>query len=593
MTANSDLLIKNLVGQEVVRYPGSIRGRDMEIDNVEDCTIYILDHISVIYINRVRNCKIFMGPVSGSVLLWECRNSSLSIASRQFRTKDCSDLKLFVYCMSNPSIEHSNNMEFAPFNLAYPNQNQHFAQANLDLKVNKWCNVFDFNASGAADKNWKIMDPSEFVENKLELEGYPPAINPVAIDPDFLRKLQEKSRKEIKAAGVPTRVEVDIAKSSKETEIPRKEMGTVGLAIPNIKIDKPDSHAKFGVDMSLRYDKTNSSIESKVEESKFNKEKGEASFAVDRSARIDRPNISIESKVEESKFNKEKGEAKFVFDRSSKIDRPNISIESKVEESKLNIERREIPPPSSTRSNYEADKLNFTSGTFRQGSFQPNASALQVAQDDRRALPFNSPKNQSQLPSKRDMQIELSTTINVKEASPQSNESNKQPESSRSSKLKKVPHEGDVLEFYYHEKSGFLNDYSKITKFPIDIIQQTVSVLNHIVKPYDEYLRMLLTCSIFALLSVLYLLLLIVILRFMEEWHTAAYGILVALLLLGLILVEVYIIVLYVKTYSEATAKLKVFTDSENEAYYKQNGARLAVSLNLVRIELASNNLNQ
>lgn len=590
MTANSDLLIKNLVGQEVVRYPGSIRGRDMEIDNIEDCTIYILDHVSVIYINRVRNCKIFIGPISGSVLLWECRNSSLSIASRQFRTKDCSDLKLFVYCMSQPSIEHSHNMEFAPFNLAYPNQNQHFAQANLDLKQNMWCNVYDFNATGAADKNWKIMDPSEFVENKLELEGYPPAINPVTIDPDFLRKLQEKSRKEIKAAELPARMEVDMAKSAKETDIQSKG---VGLAIPNIKIEKADSEATFGVDMSLKFDKTNIYIDSKYEESKFNKDRGEATFAVDRSAKIDRPNISTESKFEESKFNKDRGETKFAFDRSSKVDRPNISIDSKLEESKLNIERRDIPPPSSTRSNYEVDKLNFTSGTFRQGSFQPNSSALQVAQDERRALPFNSPKNQSQSPPKRDNQIELSASISVKEASANTNESVKQPDSTRSNKLKKVPHEGDVLEFYYHEKSGFLNDYSKITKFPVDIIQQTVSGLNQIVKPYDEYLRMLITCSIFALLSGLYLLLLIVILRFIEEWHTPAYGILVAFLLLGLVLVEVYIIIRYVKTYREAATKLNAFSDSENEAYYKQIGAKLEVSLNLVRIELASNNLNQ
>jgi Tubulin binding cofactor C len=45
--------------------------------------------------------------------------NSFTVACRQLRTRDCHDCTFHLYVKTEPIIETSHNMKFAPFNAAY------------------------------------------------------------------------------------------------------------------------------------------------------------------------------------------------------------------------------------------------------------------------------------------------------------------------------------------------------------------------------------------------------------------------------------------------------------------------------------------
>jgi protein XRP2 len=63
------------------------------------------------------NCRIFIGPVDGSVFIRDSKDCTCSIAARQLRTRDCKDLHISLYCATQPSIETSTNIVFRCVNI--------------------------------------------------------------------------------------------------------------------------------------------------------------------------------------------------------------------------------------------------------------------------------------------------------------------------------------------------------------------------------------------------------------------------------------------------------------------------------------------
>jgi hypothetical protein len=99
---------KDLQGQVLLREAASRQGdmADFSLSNLTDCTVYICAplrairyasssspffHSSALTCLRVRrmynlkSCSVFVGPVAGSALLYDCQGCSFSIASQQVR----------------------------------------------------------------------------------------------------------------------------------------------------------------------------------------------------------------------------------------------------------------------------------------------------------------------------------------------------------------------------------------------------------------------------------------------------------------------------------------------------------------------------
>lgn len=142
----ADYIFKGRSEEVLVKTPGSIRGNGFVLDTLKDCEVYILDHTTQVQVDDCINCKIFIGPCDGSVFIRDCKDCTLNVATRQLRTRDCANLKIGLYCATQPSIETSTCVEFSCWRGAYPGLTQHFGAAKLDPSKNTWMQVYDFNS---------------------------------------------------------------------------------------------------------------------------------------------------------------------------------------------------------------------------------------------------------------------------------------------------------------------------------------------------------------------------------------------------------------------------------------------------------------
>ena len=73
----------------------------------------------------------------------------LSLATKQFRARDCSDCIVSLYSVTEPVIETSRDLSFYPYSAWFPAQQDMFVRAGLDATVNHYANVFDFSANAS------------------------------------------------------------------------------------------------------------------------------------------------------------------------------------------------------------------------------------------------------------------------------------------------------------------------------------------------------------------------------------------------------------------------------------------------------------
>jgi hypothetical protein len=109
----------------VVRLPGSIAQKDVMISRAMGTTFHLCDRIGALRIDHVANCRIYVGAVAGSVHLEDATDCVLVLASRQIRIHAAHRCDFYLHVQSNPIIEHSDTLRFAPYNLSYPEQASH------------------------------------------------------------------------------------------------------------------------------------------------------------------------------------------------------------------------------------------------------------------------------------------------------------------------------------------------------------------------------------------------------------------------------------------------------------------------------------
>lgn len=198
------LSFQNLSKGVHVKERGSIKGQPFKIYNVKDCTLVVPDHCDQVIIEHCSNSRIFIGVSSGSIFLRNCHDCTFTAACKQLRTRDCSNCTLNLYCPTEPAIESSIGMKFAPFNGAYPGHKEDMAFAKLPLTANLWYAIYDFSMMDHGNSNhhfeilpkdqwgevWAPMGPADLV---IDREGKDTNISdamvpnenaPVAVSPD-------------------------------------------------------------------------------------------------------------------------------------------------------------------------------------------------------------------------------------------------------------------------------------------------------------------------------------------------------------------------------------------------------------------------
>mmetsp|Transcript_10677 Transcript_10677/g.24326 ORF Transcript_10677/g.24326 Transcript_10677/m.24326 type:complete len:348 (-) Transcript_10677:89-1132(-) len=155
-----DFIFSKRRGETLIKEDGTIMGQQFNVEECEDCDIFLLDTIATIFIDECKGCRIFVGPVESSVFLRNCSSCDVVIACQQFRSRDCSDCRCALLCTTEPIIETSQNMRFACFDFFYFSLREQLERAKIKVWNNKWWQVHDFNKN--PDKpNWDLLPQAE------------------------------------------------------------------------------------------------------------------------------------------------------------------------------------------------------------------------------------------------------------------------------------------------------------------------------------------------------------------------------------------------------------------------------------------------
>lgn len=143
--------------------------QDLELINLENCTIHLLGNPSTTHISNASGCTILSGPISTSVFVENCKECVFVIACQQLRIHATTNCKFYIHVTSKAIIEDSSNVEFAPYNLKYKGITKDFESSGLKVSVNNWNLIDDFNwlAIDVVSPNWKVIGEDDRVQSWL------------------------------------------------------------------------------------------------------------------------------------------------------------------------------------------------------------------------------------------------------------------------------------------------------------------------------------------------------------------------------------------------------------------------------------------
>ncbi|CAK0880503.1 unnamed protein product [Prorocentrum cordatum] len=147
----------------LVRKPGAFGGMsgvDFQVEECSGCTILICDRTDQVYLDELVDCIVLVGPCNSSIFARNCRGCTFWLACRQLRTRDCASCTFHLHSHTEPVIESSSDLSFAPFAAEYPGLSAQFKQVGFVASRNLWTAIFDF--TGRADgANWRILPLDE------------------------------------------------------------------------------------------------------------------------------------------------------------------------------------------------------------------------------------------------------------------------------------------------------------------------------------------------------------------------------------------------------------------------------------------------
>ncbi|XP_039250874.1 protein XRP2-like [Styela clava] len=162
-----DFALDGLQDKTVVRLPGSIDGQQFIIQNCTNCKIFLLDYTATVTIDKCIDCQIVLGPIKGSLFFRNCKNCKCLCACQQFRTRDCSRMDIFLFCMTQPIIEASNRMKFGCYQLSHAGLEKQFADAGLEIMNNTWNSIYDFTPNPEEGANWSLIPEETNIDQLL------------------------------------------------------------------------------------------------------------------------------------------------------------------------------------------------------------------------------------------------------------------------------------------------------------------------------------------------------------------------------------------------------------------------------------------
>ncbi|KAE8696013.1 Tubulin-folding cofactor C [Hibiscus syriacus] len=152
---SNETLVKKFKGTEVGEFT---------LSDLDSCEVRLTGCCNAVFMNRLKNCNVYLGPVTGSNLIEDVEGCIFVLASHQIRIHLAKRCDFYLRVRSRPIIEDSNAVRFAPYCLDYEGIEMDLEKAGLSEETGNWENVDDFKWLRAVQSpNWCILPENERV----------------------------------------------------------------------------------------------------------------------------------------------------------------------------------------------------------------------------------------------------------------------------------------------------------------------------------------------------------------------------------------------------------------------------------------------
>ncbi|XP_062078536.1 tubulin-folding cofactor C-like [Humulus lupulus] len=153
---------RNKTGEVLVmKFNGSEIG-EFTISDLDSCEVRLIGCVRALFVHRLRNCRVYGGPVMNSILFEQVEGCVFVMASHQIRIHHAKATDFYLRVRSRPIIEDSSGVRFAPYCLGYDGIHRDLQEASLAEETGNWANVDDFRWLRAVQSpNWSILPENE------------------------------------------------------------------------------------------------------------------------------------------------------------------------------------------------------------------------------------------------------------------------------------------------------------------------------------------------------------------------------------------------------------------------------------------------
>ncbi|KAE8637155.1 tubulin-folding cofactor C-like [Cucumis sativus] len=153
---DGEILVKNFKGSDVGEFT---------ISGLSSCEVKLIGSVRALFIHKLRNCKVYTGPVMGSILIDDVEECTFAMASHQIRIHNAKKSDFYLRVRSRPIIEDSSSVRFAPYRVSYEGIEEDLTDATLGVETGNWENVDDFRWLRAVPSpNWSILPEDERID---------------------------------------------------------------------------------------------------------------------------------------------------------------------------------------------------------------------------------------------------------------------------------------------------------------------------------------------------------------------------------------------------------------------------------------------
>ena len=158
-----DCNFKDRHDETLIMREDDVTNKDVALSNLSNCTVKLFGSPGALHMDRLTNCSVLVGPVSGSVFADECNKCTFALACQQLRIHNTYESDFYIHVTSRAIIEDCRNVRFAPFNWTYAELDKHFVTSGLNREVNNWDLVDDFDwlAADTKSPHWSVIEEQE------------------------------------------------------------------------------------------------------------------------------------------------------------------------------------------------------------------------------------------------------------------------------------------------------------------------------------------------------------------------------------------------------------------------------------------------